>query len=225
MILSERRKGQYRNNAFIVAVLFTLVTPLMFIGFSYALPVFQELDLDTAPTVNDTVSENFDNWSQGTLMNLETDGDILYATSSSSGTWTSPLFDFPRNRVLSYEYSADMRDGNGTLTINAWRDNLGGSPDRTEVVELESGVNSGEVNFSESDYFEAVIDLEETSGSNNQRPNVDYLTLDFEILNSDEVGLSQSQALPLLVLSYLAGILLFMFSAYFMVKFVLETQN
>lgn len=211
------------ENGLVAVALFTLVVPLMYIGFTYAVPIFQTLDLDTNATVNDTVTFEEDEWETGTLNNLQAEDSLLFPEADESGNWTSDLFNVEGDRNIDYEYDADMRDGNGQLIINAWNNGADGEPDETETVDLESGINSGTFDLSEYSSFEIVIELEETAGSDNNRPNLDYVQLDYDIVNSDEVGLSSDQVTPILVISYLAGILFLIFSIYVYVKISLES--
>lgn len=215
--------SQVEDNAMLVIALFTLVFPLLFMGSAYVLPLISMLDLDTAPTVNDTISQNIDeNWSNGSIDGLETDGDIIYPDTGMTGIWTSQLYDVPRNRVLSAEYGADMRDGNGTLTVRAWNDDASGSPDEVKTFDLSSGENVEDVGFSEYSYFEVEIELTNTATNNNQRPNVDYVNLEFEIVNQDQIGLSSDQSTTLLFLVYVFGLMLFLFSMYYSISFVVK---
>ena len=217
--------SQVEDNALMIVALFTLVFPLLFVSSAYVLPLINMLDLDTAPTVNDTVTRSVDeDWNNGTIDNLQTDGSIIYPAASETGSWRSQLFNIEGNRILTVEYGADMRDGNGTLTVNAWTDEVDSNPDKTQTVDLRSGDISEQLNFSQYNHFDVEIELTETDGSSNQRPNVDYINLEFEIVNDDEIGLSQSQARPLLYMVYVFSLLLMLFTMYYAISFVVQND-
>lgn len=215
--------SQSESNGLVAVALFTLVVPLMYIGFTYAVPIFQTLDLDTEPTVNDTISFQEDAWDSGSLNALDVTDSYIFPEESESGNWTSDLINVNGNRELDYRYNADIRNGNGELVVNAWDDNLSGEPDQSDSVELESGINSGSFDLSNYSSYEVVVKLEETAGLGEERPNLDSLEVDFNVLNKDEIGVSSNQVTPILVISYLAGILFTIFSIYVFVKISLES--
>lgn len=162
----------------------------------YGQPLISEMDLRTAPTTQDVIEYDVTaNWSDsGTLTaDMLTDGDIIYPEANQGGNWTSFLQDVPRNRIVEATYTADMRDGNGQLIVNAWTDAPNGDPpDASETVELQSGQFTEEIGFSDYNYFRIKVHMEETAGSSNQRPSVDSLRVDYEIVNEDQVGLEKA---------------------------------
>lgn len=132
------------------------------------------------------------NWSdEGTLENLVSNGDIVYAESNQVGNWTGFVQDEPNSRTISLEADGDPRDGTVTFYINAWEDlPNGGSPDNTYVTELDDFQIDRNFTVEEYDYFNVVIEIEETGGSSNQRPRVDSFSVEF-LNRSDQIGLTQ----------------------------------
>lgn len=179
------------DNSFTVMILFFVLTPMLILTMWYGANMLTGSSYQTALGIEDTKNYTVDsNWSEeGTLDNLKTDSDIIYADQNSNGIWTSFIQDFERSRILTIFYDADMRDGNGKLTVNAWKNNTSRSPDKTTTIDLESGENSQELGFETYDLFEIVISLNETAGSNNLRPNVDSFNAEFEIVEDRQVGL------------------------------------
>lgn len=128
------------------------------------------------------------NWSDlGVLEGLESDGDLLYPTANNEGTWTSFIQQNKKNRIIDLRYSADMRDGNGNITVRAWTDDPSTTPP-DEVVEFEmsSGDNSRTLDFNQYNFFESEIYMNETAGSSNLRPHVDRFVLDYEVAEGEE---------------------------------------
>lgn len=179
------------DNSFTVMILFFVLTPMLILTMWYGANMLTGSSYQTALGIEDTKNYTVDsNWSEeGTLDNLKTDSDIIYVDQNSNGIWTSFIQDFERSRILTIFYDADMRDGNGKLTVNAWKNNTSRSPDKTTTIDLESGENSQELGFETYDLFEVVISLNETAGSNNLRPNVDSFNAEFEIVEDRQVGL------------------------------------
>lgn len=195
-----RSRGE--ANPFVYLLMFVVFGFIAIMSFSYILNIVPLLNIQTAPGVEDTVNYSVSsNWDDsGYLDNMETDGDLIYPAVSSSGSWTSEIIDVPRNRVLYAYYGADITEGNGTLTVNAWRDPPNGSePDVTETVNLSTGENREVFNLTEQNYFEVRINLTENMGSNNFRPNVDYIDLEYEIIEGEYIGISSTDMLPIVI--------------------------
>lgn len=182
------------DNPMVLSLIFFTLIPLLILTIGLGSNMLAGTDYQTAVGVIDTKEFNVDdNWSEkGTLNNLNTDSEIIYPSKNEEGNFTSDIQDIPEARLIEYEYEADMRDGNGNFTVNAWKDNLTtGSPDKTVTKSLESGIVTNEINLTEYDYFEFVFNINETSGSSNQRPNVDYFYAEFDIVSTKQIGLDK----------------------------------
>lgn len=184
------------DNNMAYAIVFFVFVPFMIMSMFYGGQVVQDFDLQAAPDAQRVVEFDVSsNWSdQGTLSdNMLTDGDIIYPDSNQQGNWTSFVQDVPRNRIVEVTYDADMREGTGHIFVDAWTDNPNGdAPDDTVTVNLSSGVNTEEVGFSEYNYFRITIQMTEEGGSANQRPAVDRLNVDYEIVEEQLIGVETS---------------------------------
>lgn len=182
-----------KENPLVVLLMFFILVPMLILTMGIGAGIIEGQDYQTAIEFKDTKEFNVSsNWTdKGTLNNLNTDSDIIYPDANNQGNWTSDIQFINNARLVDYKYSADMRNGNGNLIVNTWKDNLSGNPDKTKTINLESGINSNTLNLSNQDYFEFVFTLNETAGSSNQRPNVDYLFVDFNIIKDEQVGLDE----------------------------------
>lgn len=173
--------------------LYIFFIPLMIMSMFYGGNVVDDIDLETNPEVQDVKEYNVDsNWTEnGTLTSgMLTDSDIIYPDTNADGNWTSFIEDIPRSRLIELNYDADMRNGNGRIYVKAWEFQPNGTqPNETRIVELQSGLNTETLNLSEYNFFEYTIEMEETAGSMNQRPNVDALRIDYEIIEGTQAGL------------------------------------
>lgn len=155
----------------------------MFFLFTY-MPYSDSVSLTNNP-FGVTNSYSVDsNWSEkGTLDGVQTDGDIVYISQSSIGNWTGEVQEEEESRSLELTVNGDPRSGNVTAYVNAWESlPNGGSPDQTFSFQVDNFSVSQEFNASQYNYFNVVLELEETGGSANKRPNVDS----FELLWLDE---------------------------------------
>lgn len=144
----------------------------------------------TVPIFEETELEIEGNWTEyGALTsNMSTDGDILYPVPNAEGNWTSIVEDKLSAQVIYSEISSDMRDGGGQLRIMAYENSTVSqdSPSRTYVRNLTGNTERFDFteNVSRFDYFQVQIFMEETQGSNNQRPYVDSLRVGFSSIDS-----------------------------------------
>lgn len=208
------------DNPMVTMLVFFTLTPMFILTIGLGANMLQGTDYRTALDVVDTKEFNVkNNWSdKGTLKNLNTDGDIIHPSANSNGNWTSTIQDIPRARLIDYEYEADMRDGNGQIIINAYKDDVVGGIDKTESFNLESGVNSRELNLTEYDFFEFVFTLNETAGSSNQRPNVDRLNVDFDIVGNKQIGLDEGTTQAFYYLIMFLGVFSISFISFKIIK-------
>jgi len=195
-------------------LMFIFFTPMLIVSAGYAMNVGQDLNLDTAIGIKDTLSYSVESdWdSFGVLDNLQTDSDILYAGQNQQGTWTSYIQDVPRNRVLDLTYTAQIEDGNANLTVRAWANDPEGNfsnPDESRTFELMTGEHTETLNYTEYDYFDVVVTLEETGGNSNQLPHLDSLNIDFQILEGEQIGLSKDEVTIWTLLLVVSGFIQF----------------
>lgn len=208
------------DNPMVTMLVFFTLIPMFILTIGLGANMLEGTDYQTALDVVDTKEFNVENnWSnKGTLNNLNTNGDIIYPSANSNGNWTSEIQDIPKARLIDYEYEADMRDGNGQIIINAYKDDVVGGIDKTKSFDLESGVNSRELNFTEYDYFEFIFTLNETAGSSNQRPNVDRLNVDFDIVGNQQIGLDQGTTQAFYYLIMFLGVFSISFISFKIIK-------
>ena len=165
-------------------VLFVSIGALAFMSIPFVISASADIQLGTAIGTSDVRSIQFeDNWTElGTLNNLdETPQGSLTAVNNQNGTYTSDIFDIPRNRVLEIPYSTDLQGGSGNVTVNAWTD-FEGSPDETVSFQLEEGQATEQFNLTEQNFFEIVIELEDQA-------TVDSFQTDYEVLEGQQSGI------------------------------------
>lgn len=169
---------------------FVLFSVLVISGMFTVFPVSDSVNLtDQGIFVNDRLQVD-SNWSEyGTLNNLETTSDIIYAAGNTKGTWTSNLQQGEKFNVVNISTVGDIRDGQINYTIRFWDEN----PDLDPNEKVTNTIDEVEftdtiTNVSQYDYFEVELSLREDSGSTNQRPNIDSLTVEY-IQNLDRSGL------------------------------------
>jgi len=167
-----------------------LFSVLFIAGMFTVFPVSDSVNLtDQGIFVNDRLQVE-SNWSEyGTLDNLETDSDIIYPAANNEGTWTSNLQQGEKFNVVNISTVGDIRDGQINYTLRFWEDDPTIAPNETvkntiDEVEFSNTVN----NVSEYDYFDVELSLREDGGSNNQRPYIDSLNVEY-IQNLDRSGL------------------------------------
>ena len=86
---------------------------------------------------------------------------------------------------------------NGTIeyTVNLWDETAEGEPDESfsgEIDEIDFQKEIDEVE--QYNVFEIVIDMEETAGNSNKRPNVDSLNVEY-VENLDRQGLGFNESM------------------------------
>ena len=169
---------------------FVLFSVLVIAGMFTVFPVSDNANLtDQGVYVNDRLQVD-SNWSEyGTLDNLETDSDIIYAAGNTAGTWTSNLQQGENFNVINISTVSDIRDGQINYTLRFWEDDPTLTPNETVTGSVDEIDYTDKVgNVSAYDYFDLTLTIEETSGSNNQRPYVDAVTVEY-IQNLDRSGL------------------------------------
>lgn len=133
---------------------------------------------------------------KGTLTgDIQTDGDLIYPTANQAGTWRSELIEGERFNLIRFNALTDTRDGTITYTVNLWNETANGVPDKTfngSINEVDFETNFTDVE--DYDVFEIVIDMDETTGSNNKRPHVDSLSIDY-VQNLDRQGLGFTESM------------------------------
>jgi len=141
--------------------------------------------------------------SEGTLYNLNTDGDIIYPDATSTGNWTSFMVEGEQMDVINIAGVSDLRDGTVNASLLLYED-PGSSPD--SVRQLSFNSPNFEHNFTgindSYDFFEVALVLNETSGSSNERPSVDSVSVEYvENLSRTGLGFGEEsfQVLTLLV--------------------------
>lgn len=165
-------------------VLFVSIGALAFMSIPFVISASADIQLGTAIGTSDVISIQFeDNWTElGTLDNIdETPQGSLTAENNQNGTYTSDIFDIPRNRVLEILYSTDLQGGSGNVTVNAWT-TFEGTPDETVTFELEEGQATEQFNLTEQNFFEIVIELEDQA-------TVDSFQTNYEILEGRKSGI------------------------------------
>ena len=175
---------------------FLAVILVVFTGIFFYVEVGAQID----PTVDVfTYDENWDE--TGVIDNLESNA-LLYPEQNDEGTWTGFLIEEDRSRVVNVFMEGDQRDGVVELTIRAWEGEAEGEPNETYTFEMTEPVLDVEIEDAVNyDVFEPEIFMEETQGSDNQRPNVDVLELSFE--RDTGVGLPELLLVVMLLGSFM----------------------
>lgn len=166
-------------------VLFVSIGALAFMSIPFVISASANINLDTAIGTSDVRTIDFrGNWSNlGTLNDLdETSQGYLQAPNNQAGNYTSDIFDIPRNRVLDVFYSTDLGSGSANLTVNAWKDSVDGAPDISETVQLEEGEATETFNYTEQDFFEIVIELDDGA-------SIDEFQTNYEIVEGYKSGI------------------------------------
>lgn len=190
---------------------FTAFGILMILGFFTVIPEVKNVDLTDQGTFVQgeySVSENWEDY--GTLNNLETNRDTIYAEPNSEGNWTSFLQQQENFDIVELQTNSDIRDGKINYTLNLWENGIDGSADKT-ISGTITQANYQETieNVTEYNHFSVTLTLVEEEGSNNQRPNVDSLNVTFiENLEREGVGLD-SDAFEAFVLMVFLGAIIY----------------
>lgn len=191
------------DDSIMLGAVFFILIPLLILSVPLLVNASEQLELQTLPGVADTLNYTInDEWdTEGSLSaDMDSNGDEIYPLKQSTGTWTSEIFNVPRNRVLDVTYEALMEEGTGNINISVWTDNpTTTAPDNYSVINMSSGTFTEEIGFAEYNYFEAVVTMTENQNSNNRRPRLEYLSLQYEIVEGEQEGISEGMKI---VLSY-----------------------
>jgi len=196
-----------------LGTVFFVFLPLLMLSVPLVVNASESLELQTLPGVKDTINYTVDdNWdTEGILSaDMNNDGDSIYPDKQTTGTWTSEIFNIQRNRILTVTYEAVMDEGTGNINISVWEDDPGTTaPDDFQVVNMTSGTVSKEIGFAEYNYFEIIVTITEQENSNNKRPRLEYLNLEYDIIEGVQEGLSEGlkTVLSYILLSF--GIIIF----------------
>lgn len=164
------------------------------------------IQLDTAVGIEDTRTIQFNgSWEDlGTLSNLVvTQQGALSAENNQAGNYTSEIFDVPRNRVLETVYDTNLAGGNGTLTVRTWKDSPEGTPDMSQTVELEEGTATKTFNYTEQNYFQIEIRLEDTGAGLTE---IEEFETRYEIVEGYETGIPTDTLAVVLMLVMFFGV-------------------
>lgn len=191
-----------KENGMFYAMVFFVFVPMIIMSMAFGANAVRDLDVETAVGIKDTVNYTVeDNWNgKGVIDGLSSNGDILYAGQNQQGTWTSYIQYVPRNRILELDYVAQIEDGNGDITVRAWADDPEGNfsnPDASTTFDMMTGEYTETLNYTQYNYFDVVVALEETGGNANQLPHVDSLNVDFNIEEEKLVGIETGTMLAL----------------------------
>lgn len=200
------------NYSFQDVLLFVALGAFAIIAMPFVASSAAHIQLDTAVGIQDTRSITFNGqWNDlGTLNNLQqTAMGELEAPSNQAGNFTSVIFDVPRNRILDIMYDTDLAGGEGTLTVNAWNETVEGEPDLTETVTLEEGTATEVFNYTEMDYFQVVINLQDTGFGITE---VEQLETRYEIVEGYETGIKTDTLAVVLMLVMFFGVSFLLFS-------------
>lgn len=197
------------QNPFLYFILFIVFVPLLILSIGLGFNMIEDTDFKTAPFVADEVNQTFegDSWLQGDLsanMLYNDQQGYIYPDQNSQGTWTSPIADIPRNRIVILNYDADLADGSGTITVNAWidepNDTTISNPNASKSFDLETGMVEEEVNFAEYNYFQTEISMTEEANDGDKFPRMNKLNVLYEIVEGRQFGMDSSEVIILFVL-------------------------
>lgn len=164
---------------------------LFIFGLFTYIPFSEDASLTNNPFGIENIYSVDSNWSsEGTLTSMETDGDILYTGGNTDGEWLGTIQKEASSRTIKFEGAGDPRDGDVAFYIQSWQDlPNGNAPDNVYQVNLNDLSVKENFTAEQYNYFNVRIEINETSGSNNQRPNVDSFSLTL-IDESDQLGMS-----------------------------------
>lgn len=191
---------------------FTVLVTIALFGLFTYIPNSNDASLTNNPFGELKTYDVSSNWSErGELTTLLTNGDIIYPDQNQQGTWESEILEENSSAVLDMSLSGDPRDGTVNVTVRAWEDlPNGGLPDKRYFILLNDFENSTTFNNSdEYNYFQISAELTETSGSANQRPNLDSISLSW-ITTSSQIGLNRENFQILTLMIFFSSILLTM---------------
>lgn len=183
-----------------------IVLGIMLVAGLFAYIPFSQVNLTDQGTEQLGTFNVQQEWGEnGILYNLETDGDIIYPASGATGNWTSFLIEGDDMDIIDISTVGDVRDGiiNASILLYENESSVNGA-DKVKTVEVDQPDFSYRfTNVSEQyDYFKVRLTLEEQAGSNNQRPNIDGVAVNYiENLDRSGLGLDSNsfQAFTLLV--------------------------
>lgn len=128
---------------------------------------------------------------EGTLTNLQTDGDLIYPLASETGSWESFTIQGEEIDLIQIETVSDIREGNINASILLYENSsTSNEPDKI----LYNVVDQPEYDFQfegiadRYDYFKVNLEITEQGGNSNERPNVDSINVDYSE-NLDRKGL------------------------------------
>lgn len=185
---------------------FVLFGVLIVAGLFTILPVSDSITLtDEGVFVEGTLNIQ-SNWTNyGTLDNLNTNSDIIYPDPNSQGTWTSDLQEGEKFDIVNISTVSDIRDGQINYTIRFWEDDPSLSPNETVTNTIDEVEYTDTIeNISTYDYFDVTLTLREYAGSNNQRPHVDQLNVEYiQNLDRSDLGLEREMIQVLVLFTFI----------------------
>lgn len=173
-------------------------------------------------TTNVSTVEADGNWSSpvdGTVISNTCSGtDSIYPQADSSCSWTVEYnVSQVQGRPLQIGYSADMSDGSGNWTVRAYTS--GTLEEKQQSIITGDSVNvslSESLSFEKSDYDKLQVELQmnESKGTDNEKPVVDSYYLDYaNSFTAEEFGLDNQAVSTMIVLFFLGVVMLALWKA------------